>query len=516
MNWILLAVSMSAGVAAAQEPGSTPAVSSAPAAGTYDYGMLQRRGGDHAGAKATFLELLAKNPDGGGALEGLGLACLGLGEYEEAALYLGRWNAQAPGKPYVLGLLQRAQRGAVDERGELATAAELAALDPRDCAVRQRVETLFERAGNALFPRARAYRSVSIEDLASGNPQRIIYEGSSAGARFRTPYGRLDIIGGAEIRTDAQRNAGRGFDYFEVQEQLYSAGLTGRFRRGWWEAEAGHSVFSDVASPGGDPVGLLRGRLALRRGADGLELGTQPRLLRVAGGGRFYRLLREASARAESSRTALGWDWYGRAGLSALSGGRTLGTAYLRGARDLGWSGLTASYSHGQQEFYSAAASGRLRYVQTDRFGAALNRGEQGIYRAWAGASQAYYSDSNRLLDTGLELTGWLPWQKEFYGLYRYSNLDFLRARSGYDNLDEAGHWLGAGWRRCAGRNWSAGAGYEHGYVTDSLISYHADVYTAEAEWYSPKGSVKLTGRRRTTSGRGHSWSAGLQARINF
>lgn len=501
----LFFLSLCAAAAAAEQPGAS-----------YDYGMEQRRRGDHAGARETFLNLLKLDPLSGGGLEGLALASLALGQYEEAAAALESWNAQSPDNPYILSLLLRAQSGAGDERGALATARRLAALEPQNCAARRRVETLSERAGNALFPAAGAYRAVSLEDLASGNPQRVIYSGTSAGASFRTPRGALDVTGGAELRTETQRNAGGGFTYFEIQEQRYAAGLAGRARRLRWEAEAGQSVFTDVSDPGGAPLAMLRARLSLRRGGDGLDLATQPRLVRVSGGGRFYRLMREASARAESGGTALGWDWYGKAGLSAISGGRTLGTAYLRGTKELGWSALTASYDHGRQEFYGAAASGRLLYVRTDKFGAAFSRGEQGVYRAWAGAFQSYYSDSNRLLETGLELTGWLPRRKDLYGTYRYSSLDFRRAYSGYDNLDEAGHWLGAGWRRCDARGWSAAAGYEHGYLTDSLLSYHADVYTAEAELYSSRGSLKLTGRRKTTGARGRSWSAGLQARLAF
>ena len=505
--------------AAAQQPDAPPAVSSAaPAPGSYDYGMLQYRQGDHAGAKETFVSLLIADPAGTGALEGLGLACLALGQYEEAAVYLEKWNARSPGKPYILGLLRRAQAGSGDERGALRTNRELAGLDPRDCAARQRAETGAERAGSAVFPKARAYRSVSLEDLDTANPQRIIYEGSSAGARFRAPLaGGLDLIGGADLRTDAQRNDGRGFTYFEIQEQAYTAGLTGRQGgRARWEAEAGQSVFTEVSGPGTAPLAMGRGRLSLRGAASGLDLSSQPKLLRVAGGGRFYRLLRESTARAEAEGVLLGLDLLGRAGFSNLSGGRTLGNLYLRGLRDLGWSAGAASYSHGQQEFYSGSASGRLRYVHTDRLGASVTRLAQGAYRASASAYQTYYSDSNRLLDTGAELTAWLPWQKEFSAGYRYANLDFRRAYSGYDNVDETGHWLGAGWRRCAGRNWSAAAGYEHGYITDSLLSYHADVYTAEVEWYSDRGSLGFAAKRKTTVGRGHSWSAGLQARYSF
>lgn len=497
--------------AAAQQP-------AAPATGGYDYGMQQYRQGDRAGAKRTFMNLLLANPAGAGALEGLGLACIALGQYEEAVVYLEQWNAQSPGSPYVLGLLARARGGMNDDKGALRAYAGLAALDPRNCAARQRVDSMSVRAGSAAFPAARAYRAVSLESLATANPQRIIYEGSSAGARFRTPLkGGLDIFGGADLRTDAQRNAGRGFTYFEIQEQAYSAGLSGLYGRElYWEGEYGQSLFSDISSPGGEPLSMGRARAALRRRSTTLELASQPRLVRVSGGTQLYRIPRENSARAETAGPLLGWDWTARAGLSAVAGGTALGTAGLRGLKEYGAYGLSAGYSHGQQEFYSAAASGRLRYVHADRFSAGASRGRAEVYRAGVSLGRSFFSDGNRLSEADGYLTAWLPWQKEFSGGYRFSHLNFTRGLDGYDTLDETGHWLSANWRRCAGYNWSADAGYEHGYVTDRLMSYHADLYTAGAEWYSGRGSVRLQGRRRTTGGRGHSWSAGLQARYNF
>lgn len=485
---------------------------------SYDYGMEQRKRGDYSGAKTTFLNLLLASPSSSGALEGLGLSCIALGQYEEAAVYLEQWNTQSPGSQYVLGLLARARSGMNDDKGALRAYSGLAALDPRNCSARQRADSLFERAGSAVFPKARAYRSVSLESLATANPQRIIYEGSSVGARFRTPLkAGLDVFGGADLRTDAQRNAGRGFTYFEIQEQAYSAGLSGRFGRElYWEGEYGQSLFSDISSPGGKLLSMGRARAALRRRSTTLYLASQPRLVRVSGGTQLYRIPRENSARAETAGPLLGWNWTARGGLSAVAGGTALGTFGLRGLKDYGAYGFSTGYSHGQQEFYSASASGRLRYVHADRFSAGVSRGQQEVYRAGASLGRSFFSDGNRLSEADGYLTAWLPWQKEFWGGYRFSHLNFTKGLDGYDTLDETGHWLSAGWRRCAGYNWSADAGYEHGYVTDELMSYHADVYTAGAEWYSGRGSVRLQGRRRTTGGRGHSWSAGLQARYNF
>jgi hypothetical protein len=83
--------------------------------------------------------------------------------------------------------------------------------------------------------------------------------------------------------------------------------------------------------------------------------------------------------------------------------------------------------------------------------------------------------------------------------------------------VDEHGHWLTAYWKRCRGHNWSALAGFERGFLRDTLASYGAEIFLAEAEWYAgPAGSVRLQARRKTTTGRGHSYSAGLQARYSF
>lgn len=493
-----------------------PAAAAQP--GGYDYGMEQRKTGDYAGAKATFLGLLLNSPSSAGALEGLGLSCIGLGQYEEAALYLEQWDRQSPDNPYILGLLARARNGMNDDRGALRVYKNLAALDPRDCAARDRVETISARAGYGVFPRARLYHSLSQEGLGTSSPVRIIYEGNSAGAGFRAPLkGAVDVFGGIGLNKDAQRNADRGFTYFEVQELSYSAGLAGRYGRGlYWEGEVGRSLFTDVSAPGS--AGFVRGsaRARFTSGPSMLELATAPRLLRVTGAGRFYRVPREDSARAQTAFSGLGWDWALRGGLSAVAGGTALGSASLRGTRDYGPYGLSAGYWHGQREFYSAAASGRLRYVQTDHFSAGASRGVKDVYRAGASLGRTFYSDGNRLASADASLTAWLPWRKEFYGGYRFEHSNYALVRGGYDTVDATGNWFTAGWRRCAGYNWSADAVYEHGFVSDKLMYYNADIYTLSGDWYSGRGSLRLEGRRRVTTGRGNSWSAGLKARYSF
>lgn len=507
----LLLLAFCAAPAAAEQPGSS-----------YDYGMEQRRRGDIEGARETFLNMLALDPASGGALEGLALTALSLRRYEEALGALEKWNAQSPGNPYILGLLLRAQNGLNDEEGALRTSRELAALDPRDCALRSRLDASMERLAGGVFPYGKAYKSYSIEGLDTASPQRILYEGRSAGTRYRVPLKRgLDLIGGAEIREEAQRNYGRGFTYFDIEEQTYSAGLNGRRRDFSWEAEYGRSFLSDVEGSGIGHKQVNRARASgeLRlKGADlRLVLNSAPKFLRGSGGTEFFKLQRENSARAEAEAGLWGWDWLARAGIYGTPGAASQGLYSLRSLRESGPYVFQASYSHDRQEFYSASADGRPRFVGSDRVGASLRRYSPERYRAAVSAGKTYYSDENRMSEADAELTGWLPRQKEFYGTYRFSLRDFRGVRDGYDSTDEIGHWLGAYWRRCRGHNWSALAGFERGFLEDSILSYGAEVLTAEVEWYAgSRGSVRLQGRRKTTTARGHSYSLGLQARYSF
>ncbi|HOI43412.1 MAG TPA: tetratricopeptide repeat protein [Elusimicrobiales bacterium] len=505
-------------------PSPAPAAEDARSApGTYGYGMEQRLAGDHAGAKATFMNLLLREPASSGALEGLSLACIALGQYEEALVYLRQWEAASPGSPYILKLKLRAQTSAGEEEGALLTCRALAAIDPRDCVMRARAESLAGRAGAGVFPEARTSRTLSIEGLETSAPQRILYEGRSASARFRHALGGgLKLIGGAAIRREAQRNDGRGFTYYDIQEKTYSAGLARGYGSGrGWEAEYGRSFLSDIE---GEGVGRrevdrlrLHGYTRLRGTSLRLWLASAPRYLRVSGGSSYFRLLRDESVRAEAEGGSGGLSWLARAGVTDTSEGTTLPAYSLRGGLESGPWYFNSVYAHAQQEFYSGSADGRLRYVNYDRLGLGLRRQEAERYRAGVSGAGTFYSDANSLGELDAELAAWLPRNAEFHAAYRFSYRDFGRDASGYDSTDEKGHWLGAYWRRCRGRNWSAMAGYEHGFLSDRLMSYDAGVYLAEFDWYAgPSGAISLQARRRTTTGRGNSFSAGLQARISF
>lgn len=492
---------------------------------SYDYGMEQRSKGDYAGAKETFLKLLERTPDSGGALEGLSLACMGLGQYEEAVRYLERWNARSPHSAYTLGLLARAQNSLRDDEGALKTYQDLAACDPRDCAVRARLDSYMERLRPGVFPYGKTYKSYSMEGLDTPSPQRILYSGSSAGSRFRAALKPgLDLVGGAGIREEAQKNDGQGFTYYDIREQVYSAGLNGRPSRDLsWEAEYGQSALSDVEGKAVGNTLFSRARLAGAWHVYGsdlkLTLTRTPKFLRdSSGGSRFFHLLGENEARAEAASSRWGWDWLARAGLDNTSDGTNRTDYSLRGLKESGGNIFQAGYSHGQQEFYSGSVDGKVQYVNEDTLNAGFRSVVAELYRVGASYGYTFYSDRNRSGEFDGELTGWFPWEKEFSGTYRYSRQDFHTAEAGYNSVGASAHWLGAYWRRCHGRNWSALAGYERGFLHDVVRrDYQGNNYLAEIEWYrGAGGSVRVQARKSDTTVRDRSYSVGLQARYSF
>ncbi len=500
---------------------SSTAVTVPPA--SYTLGMEQRRSGDYAAAKETFLKLLAQSPDSGGALEGLSLTCISLGQYEEARGYLERWKAQSPRSVYVLGFLARVQNSQRDVDGALQTYKELVECDSRDCAARRDLDSSMELLRAGVFPWGKSYKSYSMEGLDTPSPQRILYEGHSGGSRFRVPLKpKLDLIGGVEIREEAQRNDSRDFTYYDILEQIYSAGLNGRPSRDFnWEAEYGQSVLSDLEVPGVQDKLLSRVRLAGGWHAYDsdfkLVLTRAPKFVRGSGTTQYFNLLREYAARAEAQSSRWNWDWLLRAGLYDTSDGTTLGTYSLRGLREFGVNVVQSGYSHSQQEFYSASADGRLLYVNTDRLNIGIRRTVTDIYSIGTSYAHTFYSDSNSLHDLNADLTGWLPWHKEFSGGYRFSLQDYRAPYTGYSSSDVRAHWLGAYWRRCRGRNWAAMAGYERGFINGSQGYYQGNNYLAEVEWYrGADASIRVQGRKSDTTVRDRSYSAGLQARYSF
>lgn len=492
-----------------------------PPAADYAAGMALHKRGEDAAARETFLKMLEAAPDSAGALEGLSVTCLALGRYAEARGYLEKWNSISPRSAYVLGLLARAQGGLRDEKGQLETYRELAALDPRDCAARTRAEDLARNLDTGAFPYGKGYRAYSMEGLDTASPQRIIYEGASGGASFRLPAGKdLYLLGGAELRREAQKNDWRNFTYYNVQEQIYSAGLGGRTAAGLgWEAEYGQSLMTDLRAPGSSPEAFGRLRLQGTWRASAAYVDSVPMLVRLSGAnGRFYRVLRADSAGVSTAGSSRGWDWTARGGLTSYSGGAALGSAGLRAERDLGFAVLRGGYSRGRQAYYSASPSGRFLSAGMDVFDAGLRRTVDGAYSAGLSAARTYYGDGNALTAPAFDLTGWVPRHKEFSAGYRYALQNFRRVSPYYDSADTREHWLGLYWRRCRGYNWSAGLGYEKGFLYDSSRGYYrGNAYLADAQWYAGRsGSVAVQARKADTTVRDRSWSASLQARYSF
>lgn len=91
----------------------------------YALGTEARQRGDYQASKQYFQQMLDENPGSGGALEGLSLACLSLGQYEEARRHLEEWNKNSPRNSYILGLLARAERNLNDDQAALGTYLEM-------------------------------------------------------------------------------------------------------------------------------------------------------------------------------------------------------------------------------------------------------------------------------------------------------------------------------------------------------------------------------------------------------
>lgn len=495
----------------------------------YNLGTEARGRGDHRAAKEAFLKLLEQSPRSGGALEGLSLACLSLGEYDEARGYLERWNAQSPRNPYILGMLARAYSSLrlADER--LSVLSQIVEADPCDVRSFRRLDGLRAERRPGLLPEARGYKSLVFEGLETSSPQRIVYEGHSGGLRARGRIAsQLDLLGGAEFRQEAQRNDTRGFTYYDILEQRYTLGLEARpDKDSRLEADYGQSLYSDNQSAGIGRTSFSRVRLAGDLHALSSDfraaLAREPKFLRGAGGNQYFAILRESSARLEAETSRWGWGLRGRAAIYDYSERTTWRSWSLLGTKEFGNNLIQPSYSHNQQEFYGAAPDGRLRAVDYDGAGLRARRLVADVYQLSGSYGRYLYRDANRLDESYAEATGWLPWHKDpcgspdFSAGYRYSHTDYLVSADGYRSTDQENHWLGAYWRRGHKLGLWTMLGYEHGFLHDTRGSYEGNAWLAELEWYhKDKTSLKAQGRVASDTAREESYSFGLQARYSF
>lgn len=505
-------------------------ISSLPAAAQdpstlYEQGTAARKRGDHKAAKEAFARMLAQDPENGAALEGLGLACLSLGQYEEARGYLERWNAKSPRNPYILGMLARAQRGMGDDRAAFATSLELIDADPGSLDLRRRVDDTLWQEQPGLFLQGRIRKSVGTEELNTRNPQRIVYEGRTGGLRARVKASSaLNLTAGAEYAEDAQRNDTRGFTYFDVLEQIYWMGLEYKPRRNaFLSGEYGQDIMSNAKANGLEGQTLFsRARLTGRARFLDIDWSAYaeraPYFLRGSGGSSFFALLRDDSAKVQADKDLWGWTWSGRAGVDNFSDGTTLKNWSLSNLKEFGPHLVQASYSHGQQVFFGASPVGRLGYALTDRYGARVRRLVDEKYQLSGGAGYTLYADANRAADASFDATGWLPWCKEFSGVYRFSYLGFLATPSGYNTNNQTDHWLGAYWQHGWGLGLWTRLGYEHGFRWDQIRqSTDGSEWLGDIEWYRRGGmSLKVQGRYGVSTVKDNHHSLGLQARYSF
>jgi hypothetical protein len=500
-------------------------VRAAEPAPSYSYGMELRARGETAKAKEVFRKLLEKDANSGGAYEGLTLTSLTLGQYEEALDFITRWQ-ESGDSAYKEGFKARAydRLGRRDE----ATDAWVRAywLDPTDAKPIQRADERLRADAPGLFPFGAISKSLSLEELSSGRPQRIVYEGRSGGANARVKLrGGTSALAGAEVTQTAQRNDRGGFTYFDVLEKVFKVGLGQRWGGGRASAVYGQTVLTDNKSVAG--VGKqnfsrfkLTGEQDIRRVTVRGSVERSPYYLRGAGGANFFAVLREVAARGELEGPALGMDWLARGAVYHYSDHSTYKAYSLLGTKEI-WGGvLQPNYSHSFAEAFGARADARINAKVYDRLGARARFGPEGVWRASASYGWAKFRDANRSNDLDAEARYWLPSVlKEVNALYRFHFLEYAAESVDYRSTDERGHWLGAAWRRHWGSSgpWTE-IEYAHGYLNDTVRGdFEGNAWTFLTEWYRGRSlSVIARGRVANTSLTDKSYSASLQGRWTF
>ena len=494
-----------------------------PRAPTYEYGMELRSAGKPAEAKEVFLNLLEKDPRSGAALEGLTLTSLSLKEYEEALGTLERWRENGD-SAYIESLEARV----LDKlhRRDEATEALVRSywLDTTDVAPMERADDRLRADAPGLFPFGKISKSLALEELSTPNPQRIAYEGRSGGAQTRFGIrGGWSGIAGVAVTQTAQRNDTRGFTYFDILEQVYSAGLEDRWKTGRASAQYGQAVLSDNKGAGVGRLDFSRVQASAEQEAGPLVLRgfleRAPFYLRGAGGNNYFALLREGSARVEAEAGALGMQWLGRAGIYDYSEGSTYHAWSLLGTKEI-WGGvIQPTYSHSYRDWWGAGADGRYDATDYDRLGIRARFGPEGYWRASASGGLSQYRDANRADDADAEARVWLPWWRELSGIYRFHIIGYRSEAENYQSIDERGHWAGAAWRRHWGRSgpWTE-IEYTHGFLNDPVRNdYQGNAWVGLVEWYRGRSlSFVARGRLGNTSLTEQSYSASLQARWTF
>lgn len=490
----------------------------------YSIGMEQRRRGEYEESKLTFLKLLEKDSQSGGALEGLTLTSLALGQNEEALDYAERWEILGD-SAYIQSLKARAL-GKLGRQEELADSLLRSAnFNPTDIRIHRRLDDILRANAAGVFPFGSISKTLSQEGLGTRSVNKIIYESRSAGVNGRFALWRgLSAIAGASVSQSAQRNATRGFTYFDVLEQVYTTGLEARGRRGRVWATHGQSLLSDNKAVGVGRVNFSRVQLGGDMSAGDLELRASveraPYFLRGTDSSRFFALLRENSARVEAEAPRWGVGWLARASLSDYSNRVTVNSQSLTGTRESGSLVLTGSIARGYQEFLGAGPTGKLTIMPFNRAGLRGRLGTDGRWLVSASYDHTAYRDGNRLYDGGADAQLWIPRVHSLgqtWVSYGFNIEEYLTVTDGYRSSDKRSHWLGVFWRR----QWRSGPwtqlGYEHGFLNDLRSQHEGNRWTGEVEWHRGR-PISLTARARyaNTSVGDESASAGFSARWTF
>jgi tetratricopeptide (TPR) repeat protein len=496
----------------------------------YDIGESARRRGDVKAAKEAFQNLRDSDPDNGGALEGLTLSCMALGQNQEALGFAQEWDAKSPGSGYILGLQGQALHRLRREDDELPVNRRVVALDACDVRTQRHLDDEMRGLKDGVFPNLKISQSIGPEELNTSNPQRITYADRYGQVRVRqnlTPT--LDVVGGASLDENSQLNDTGGFTYFDILEQVYSFGLEGRPNRDvGWQAEYGQSLLHDLKGSGVGRLDFSRVKLGAQWHVDDADLGVsaqrQPKYLRGTGGSSYFALLREDDLRAQAAAVRLGVEWDAAAGVSDFSEHTTYHDLSFSGTKEYGNELIVPSYSHSEQEWAGATPGGRIGFTVTDRGGVRWQRLIDDKYKLTASYNYTSYRDGNALSDLDATATWWLPWLKDrcgsrpLYLVYHGETLKYRLDAANYSSTTGHSNTIGAYWREgWRGGTWTM-IGVEHGFLTDGIRgSYEGNAAVAEIEAYR-RGDFSLTGSGRVgvTTVHDQAYSAGLNARYSY
>lgn len=502
------------------------------AASDYDDGMAARRRGDYDAALAIFTRMLQKDPNSGGALEGLSLVALGQHRWQDALDLLDHWEKIDGDSGYIEGLRARALAPLHRNRELVDALVREGNFELYDLRPLERADDLLRSQESGVFPKARIYKTISEEELETPSPQRIVYSGRSIGADARQMISvssdgahALAAIGGASVREEAQLNDTGNFTYYDLLEQVYSMGLEGR-RPGYsWSGQYGQSLLSDIHGEGVGRVPFSRANLYGEADLGDLTLRgwgqRAPYFLRGAGGTDYFALLREDSARAEAEAYRWGWGFLGRAGVWDYSTHTTVNSESVTAIKEIGETGLFSPHvGRSYEEFSGAGTNGALAVMPYNDVGVRTRLGGTDVWSAGASYDYWQYRDGNRANWVDGDARLWAPKKfHDFSVIYRFHLEDYLYPDPSYRSTDYRTHWAGPVWRH----RWGGGPlwtqlSYERGWCFDATRGYYtAYNWVGSLEWYRGRTfSLVTQGNAGTDTVHDQTYSASLTGRWTF